>query len=127
MDIDFDVSAYALDFPGITEFNRLGKSQTVRVIFQTEEYLHFYIAQGIKFGYELFRVERDRIQPRRYFKFQSFNHVQNQCKSECFKCARCSGNHILTKDFLCQVPVKCASWSSNDHPVYSYDFKKFCK
>ena len=90
MDIDFDVSANALDFPGIIEFNRLGKMQTVRVIFQTKKYLHFYITHGIKFGYELFRVERDRIQPRRCFKCQTFNHVQNQCKSECFKRARCS-------------------------------------
>ena len=130
VDIDFDVSAYALDFPGIIEFNRLGKSQTVRVIFQTEEYLHFYIKHGIKFGYEIFRLERDRIQPRRCFKCQSFNHVQNQCKSECFKCARCSGNHISTKDSPCQAPVKCASCGSNDHPVYSFRcpiLKKFCK
>ena len=43
-----------MDSPGIIEFNRLGKSQTVRVVFQTEEYLHFYITHGIKFGYELF-------------------------------------------------------------------------
>ena len=98
VDIDFDVSAYVLDFPGIIEFNRLGKSQTVRVIFQTEEYLHFYIKHGIKFGYELFRVERERIQPRCFIDFQSFNHGQNQCKSKCFNYSRCSGNHILTKD-----------------------------
>ena len=71
-DIDFAVSAYTLDFPGIIEFNRLGKSQNVRVIFQTEEYLHFYIVHGIKFGYELFRVERDRIQLRRCFKSEMF-------------------------------------------------------
>ena len=98
VDIDFDVSAYASDFPGIIEFNRLGKSQTVRVIFQTEEIpAFFYITHGIKFGYEFFRVERDRIQPRHCIKCQSFNHGQNQCKSECFKCAWCCVNDIRLK------------------------------
>ena len=122
---DFDVSAYASDFPGIVEFNRLGKSKTVGVIFQTDEYLHFYITHGIKFGYELFQVERGRIQPRRCVKRQSFkilesismsNQInvksidqgQNQCKSARFKCARCSGNQISTR-------LRC--------PI----LKKFCK
>ena len=54
VDIDFGVIAYASDYLGIIEFNRLGKSQTVSYFSKKKEYLHFYITHGIKSGYELF-------------------------------------------------------------------------
>lgn len=120
VDIEFDIEALAATLPGILEFRRLGMSRTVKVSFESEAFLKYYIVHGIKFGYELYRVEKDKVLPKRCFACQSPSHTEKNCDSSTLKCARCSGNHRSTKNTPCTNPICCANCNSTNHPSYSF-------
>jgi len=64
VDIEFDIKNLPATLPGILEFRWLGKSTIVKVTFESETFLKHYIVHWIKFCYQLFRVEKDRVIPK---------------------------------------------------------------
>lgn len=114
---DFDIAGLN-SYPGVTEATRFGSSQTIKLEFSDTFAKGNAIKNGLKIGYEIFRVYDFISVPRCCFKCRSPDHMMKDCTSPVDKCARCAGNHTATKETPCQNSPKCAN-CNGDHTSFS--------
>lgn len=115
--VDVDLSVIKR-LQGIISANRLGQTMSVKLEFEDSFTQSAYFKEGIKVGYEFFRIHVFKEIPKCCFKCRSYDHFQSACTSNVPKCARCAGPHISTKDSPCSAAPKCANCGKN-HTSYS--------
>ena len=98
--------------------NRIGLSQTIKLDFSDSFAKRDPMKNGVKIGYEIFRVYDFVSVPRCCFKCRSPDHVSNDCTSQVEKCARCAKNHIFSKDAPCTNNPKFVN-CGDSHTSYS--------
>jgi hypothetical protein len=106
---DCDLEAIEGKYLGICDFKRLGQSSVVKITFNSESLMKYYLCYGLNIGYEYFLITADRKLPRRCQRCQSMSHDTKKCQSRAMKCARCSGDHEISRDKPCSLPVQCVN------------------
>ena len=109
LSVDVDANELVKHNPGLVEEAlRFGQSETVRLTFKNKLTMNFAMSNGIKLGYDFFRVTKYKEAPRRCFRCQSYDHLIENCKNSP-RCSRCAGPHTSNKDTPCNEDPKCVS------------------
>ena len=94
--LSFNASEFKT-YSGVVDANRIGLSQTVKLDFSDSFAKRDAMKNGVKIGYEIFRIYDFVSVPRCCFKCRSPDHFINEFTSQVEKCARCAENHIFRK------------------------------
>ena len=103
---------------GIVAAKRLGSSKTVKLDCVDSFAKAAYFKDGVRIGYEFFRLSEFKEIPKCCFKCRSPHHFQSSCPSPVPKCARCAGPHIISKENPCNASPKCAN-CNGEHVSFS--------
>jgi hypothetical protein len=114
---DFDLEMLRNQF-GIIGSSRFGTSKSVKLEFADAITKGSFLRNGVKIGYENFRVYEFKQLPKCCFKCRSPGHLESACTSSTPKCARCAGPHLSTNSDRCTESPKCANCGGS-HPSYS--------